>query len=142
MPERAEVTSVEAIASFRTRLVLYVSKARPALEEVSAEVLRTRLWLQNEQRVLLEGQVRRRERELVEAQQALFSGRMASLRAQNQNQTRWMMSLRAQNQNQMWMTSLRARPSRRQNQTQKTTVTPSLRASGATTRSSPRSGEW
>ena len=48
MPERAHVTSLEALESFRASLILYVSKARPTLEEVSADVVRTRLWLEND----------------------------------------------------------------------------------------------
>src|SRR6266849_1526853 len=80
MPERAHVTSVEVLESFRASLILYVSKARPTVEEVSAEVLRTRLWLENDQRVHWEGEVRRRAKALEQAQQALSSARMSNLR--------------------------------------------------------------
>ena len=45
MPERAHVTSVDALELFRSQLIVYLSKARPALDEVSAEVVRTRVWL-------------------------------------------------------------------------------------------------
>ncbi|MCX6904123.1 MAG: hypothetical protein NTW03_11745 [Verrucomicrobia bacterium] len=79
MPERAHITSVEAIESFRANLIIYLSKARPTVEEVSADVLRTRLWLQNEQRLHWEGQVRRRTKEFEQAQQALFSTRISSV---------------------------------------------------------------
>src|ERR1051326_5682638 len=48
MPERAQVTSVEAIEAFRASLILFLSKARPTLEEVSGDVLRTKLWLQHD----------------------------------------------------------------------------------------------
>jgi len=80
MPERANVTSVEAIKEFRSHLIVYVTKARPALEEVGAEVLRTRLWLQDTQRPYWEGQIKRRAKILEEAQQALFSARLGNLR--------------------------------------------------------------
>src|SRR2546423_6013953 len=81
MPEpRAHVTSVEALESFRTSLILYANKARPAVEEVSAEVLRTKLWLENEQRMHWENQVRRRGKVLEQAEQALSSARMSKLR--------------------------------------------------------------
>jgi hypothetical protein len=79
MPEAAHVTSVEALESFRASLILYVSKARPTLEEVSAEILRTKLWLENDQRMHWEGQVRRRAKALEQAQQALSSARMSTL---------------------------------------------------------------
>jgi hypothetical protein len=80
MPVRANVTSVEAIKEFRSNLIVYVTKARPALEEVSAEVLRTRLWLQDTQRPYWESQIKRRMKVLEEAQQALFSARLGNLR--------------------------------------------------------------
>jgi len=83
MPERAHVTSVEALEDFRNKLVIYLSKARPTVEEVTAEVMRTRLWLENEQRVHWEGQVRRRTKVLEQAQSALFSSRVSSLREES-----------------------------------------------------------
>ena len=80
MPQRAIVTSVDALEAFRATLILYVSKARPTLEEVSAEVLRTRVWLENEQRTYWENQLRMRTRVLEQAQQALFGARLSNLR--------------------------------------------------------------
>ena len=79
MPERAHVTSVDAIKAFKTSLIVYLSKARPTLEEISADILRLRLWLQDEQRVYWEGEIRRRARKLEDAQQAMFSARMSNL---------------------------------------------------------------
>ena len=83
MPQKAHVTSVDALEAFRANLINYVSKARPTLEEVSADVVRAKQWLQNEQRTRLEAQVRRRDKELEEAQQALFSARIANLREES-----------------------------------------------------------
>jgi len=80
MPERAQVTSVEALEAFRATLIVYLSKARPTLEEVSADVLRTRLSLENEQRTHWENEARRRHKELEQAQSALFSARLSNLR--------------------------------------------------------------
>jgi chromosome segregation ATPase len=80
MAEKAHVTSVEALDAFRASLILYVSKARPTLEEASADVLRTRLWLQNDQRLHWENQVRRRAKALEQAQQELASARLSNLR--------------------------------------------------------------
>ncbi len=79
MPERAHVTSVDAIKSFKSQLIVYLSKARPTLEEISAEILRLRLWLQDEQRAHWEGEIRRRARKLEDAQQAVFSARLSNL---------------------------------------------------------------
>ncbi len=80
MAQQAHITSVDALESFRSSLIVYVSKARPTLEEVSAEVVRTRLWLQNEQRTKWESEVRRRAKLLEQAQAALFSARISNLR--------------------------------------------------------------
>ena len=83
MPDRAHVTSVDALESFRSTLIIYLSKARPTLEEVSADVTRTKLWLENDQRVALEGLLRRRMKVLEQAQQALFSTRVSNLREES-----------------------------------------------------------
>ena len=80
MAQRAQVTSVEALEAFRATLIVYLSKARPTLEEVSADALRTRLWLENEQRTHWENEARRRHKELEQAQSALFSARLSNLR--------------------------------------------------------------
>src|SRR6476660_4654277 len=83
MPQRAQVTAIEALDEFRASLIVYVSKARPALEEVSADVLRTRLWLENEQRTHWENEVRRRNKALEQAQSELFSARLSKLRKES-----------------------------------------------------------
>jgi cell division FtsZ-interacting protein ZapD len=80
MPERAHVTSVDALESFRASLIVYLSKARPTLEEVSADVQRMRGWLEVEQRAYWENEMRRRSQALHEAQQALFSANLSNLR--------------------------------------------------------------
>jgi hypothetical protein len=80
MPERAHVTSVDALEAFRSNLIIYLTKARPTLEEVSADVQRLRGWLEGEQRTLWENELRRRSRALQEAQQALFSSKLSSFR--------------------------------------------------------------
>lgn len=80
MAQQAQVRSVDALDSFRASLIVYLSQARPALEEVTAEVVRTRVWLETEQRTYWESQVRRRRKELEQAQAALFSARIGNLR--------------------------------------------------------------
>lgn len=80
MADKAQVTSLEALETFRSHLIVYLSQARPALEEVSAEVMRTRIWLESEQRTHWESELRRRVKTLEQAQQALFSSRLGALR--------------------------------------------------------------
>src|SRR4051812_6471238 len=80
MPERAHVTSSEAIESFRASLIAYLAKARPILEDGADEVSRTRQWLQMDRRMHWEAQVRRRTKIHEQAQQAVFSARLSNLR--------------------------------------------------------------
>jgi chromosome segregation ATPase len=79
MEQRAQVTSVEAIEAFRSCLLIFLTKARPTLEEVMNEVIRTRSWLQNDQRVHWEKEVKVKRRELEQAQAELFSARISKL---------------------------------------------------------------
>ena len=79
MAERAQVTSVEAIEAFRAALVIFLSKARPTLEEVSHEVLRTKVWVQVQQRSHWEKEMRVKARALERAQSELFSARLSNL---------------------------------------------------------------
>jgi hypothetical protein len=58
-------------------LIIYLSKARPALEEMAGEVLRTKHWLQNDQRRLWEGEMKARKKKLERAQAELFSVSMS-----------------------------------------------------------------
>jgi hypothetical protein len=78
MADHAHVTSVEALESFRANLIVYLSKARPALEDVAADVQRMRSWLENDRRVLWERELRVRARKLEEAQATLFSARLST----------------------------------------------------------------
>ncbi len=80
MPEHADVRSVEAIKQFRAHLANYVAKAGAALDEVHEEVVRTRLWLEGEQRAYWQGHVRRSAQALEEAERALFRARLPGLR--------------------------------------------------------------
>jgi chromosome segregation ATPase len=80
MATRANVTSVEAIEAFRSNLIVYSSKARPTLEEVSADVSQIRMWLESDVRIRWQNEVKRRFKKLEEAQNALFSAEISNLR--------------------------------------------------------------
>lgn len=80
MPQGANITSVDAIKAFKAHLIVYLGKAGPTLQEASSDVVRTRLWLQNDQRVHWEGQVRRRQKELEAAKAAVFSSKLSIMR--------------------------------------------------------------
>jgi len=77
MAGQAKITSVEAIELFRAALIVFTSQARPALEEASSEVLRSRLWLENDQRRFWQNELRNRNKKLEQAQQELFTARLS-----------------------------------------------------------------
>jgi len=79
MSGKAQITSVEALETFRAQLIVFLSQARPVMEEVGNEMSRTRLWLQHDQRMFLEQELRRRERRLEEAKQELFNATISSI---------------------------------------------------------------
>jgi hypothetical protein len=77
MATQAKITSVEAIELFRAALIVFTSQARPALEEVSSEVMRSRLWLQHDQRRFWENDLRQQNKKLEQAQQELLTARLS-----------------------------------------------------------------
>ena len=79
MEQQAKVTSVDALENFRASMILFLSKAKPALEEVMHEVVRTRLWIEGEQRSHWERELKTRRRKLEQAQAELFSARISKL---------------------------------------------------------------
>jgi DNA repair ATPase RecN len=77
MAIQARVTSTDALESFRASLIVFLAKARRSIDDVSDDVRRTRQWLQHDQRILWEGEWRRRTKALQQAQQELASVRLA-----------------------------------------------------------------
>jgi hypothetical protein len=77
MAGRAQVTSVEAVESFRASLIVFLKRARAALEEASDEILRARAWVQDDRRLHWEHEMRLRSRKLEEARAELFSARLS-----------------------------------------------------------------
>ena len=80
MPDKAKVTSLEALETFRASLIVYLERAKRTLDEVSEEVMRTRVWLQDDRREHWQREIRRRSKKLEERQQELFSAELANLR--------------------------------------------------------------
>lgn len=77
MAEQAKVTRLDALESFRASLIVFLAKARRSVDEVCDEVKRTRHWLQHEQRLHWETQVKKRQKVLDQAQQELMSARFS-----------------------------------------------------------------
>lgn len=79
MAERSHVTSFEAIESFRASLIVFLSKARPTVEEISNELVRMRVWLESDQRNYWDKEIRLLGRQLEQAEQELFAARLSKL---------------------------------------------------------------
>jgi len=77
MTGQAQITSVEALESFRSKLIVFLTQARSVVDEAATELSRTRLWLQNDQRALWDNELRKRARKLEEAKQELFNAKLS-----------------------------------------------------------------
>jgi len=76
MATHAKVTSLEAIQAFRAQLIVYLSRARRSIDEVQDELHRTRLWVEHDRRSHWEQVLRKREKQLDQAEQELLAARM------------------------------------------------------------------
>jgi hypothetical protein len=79
MPQPAKVTSIEALDAFKVSLIVYLEKASRILDEVSEEVVRTRTWLETDRLLHWRNQVRKRARELAQADQELLTARLSGM---------------------------------------------------------------
>lgn len=77
MAEQAKVTSLDALESFRAKLIVFLSKSRRAIDEVSDEIRRTRNWLDGEQRVHWEALVKKCRKRMELAEAELMSARLS-----------------------------------------------------------------
>ena len=80
MATEARVRSVEAIGAFRANVIVFITKARRAVDQVGEEVARTRQWVQNDQRMFWSEQLRKRTRLMEQAQQEYFSAKLSTLK--------------------------------------------------------------
>lgn len=79
MSQRAHVTSIEALESFRSKLIVCLEKITTALDDVSDDAQRTHTWITLDQQRHWESEIHRRSKRLEMAQQELFSSRISSL---------------------------------------------------------------
>jgi hypothetical protein len=80
MAEQAKVTSLDALESFRSAMIVFLTDSRRSLDEVGDAVRRTKQWLENDQRAKWESEIRRRTKMLQEAQAELFGSRISNLK--------------------------------------------------------------
>ena len=79
MPQTAKVTSIDAIDAFKASLIVYLEKAGCVLDDVSDEVVRTRIWLQTDRQLHWKNQTRQRTQELAQAEQELLTARLSGM---------------------------------------------------------------
>lgn len=77
MAEQAKVTSLDALELFRAKLIVFLAKSRRSIDEVSDEIRRTRNWLQGEQRVHWEAQVKKTRKRLELAEAELMTAKFS-----------------------------------------------------------------
>lgn len=76
--QQANVTSIDALETFRSQLIVFLSKSKNSLDEVNEDVRRMRNWLQHDQRNHWQNEIRKRRRKVDEAQQELYSAKLAT----------------------------------------------------------------
>jgi predicted nucleic acid-binding Zn-ribbon protein len=79
MSGQAQITSIQAIESFRAKLVVYLAQMRPGLDEITSEVVRTRAWLEDDRKRFWVQEMRRCSRKLEDAKQELFTASISKM---------------------------------------------------------------
>ncbi len=82
----ANVSNIEALERFRSSLLLFLERSGHVLDEISDEVKRTRIWLQTEQKLKLQHQMKRQLQELEMLEQEMFSARLSDLQQKKTGQ--------------------------------------------------------
>jgi len=74
---QANISSTEALESFRASLIIYIKKARSAVDEIDHGLLRIKDWLEHDRPNHWENQIRIRSRQVSDAQSELLSARLS-----------------------------------------------------------------
>jgi hypothetical protein len=77
MADQARITDLDAIESFRSALIVFISKTRQAINVAQDAVKKTRNWLQLEQPAFWSAQIRQRQKRLEQANAELMSARLS-----------------------------------------------------------------
>lgn len=77
MADQARISNLDAIESFRSALIVFISKTRQTLDAAQDAVKKTRGWLQTEQPQYWSSQIRMHQKKLEQAQAELMSARMS-----------------------------------------------------------------
>ncbi len=79
--QEARVRSLDALTAWRSSLIVFQTKARRGVSQVTDEVKRMRQWLETVQRPHWEMEIKKRSRKLDQANQELITARFSTLRA-------------------------------------------------------------
>ena len=77
MATEAHVSSIAALDDFRAALVIYLERTGRILDDVNGEVVATREWLQTDRQAHWQHVIRRREKELAQAEAELLTARLS-----------------------------------------------------------------
>ncbi len=77
MADQARITDVDSLESFRSALIVFISKTRQAINAAQDAVKKTRNWLQLEQPAYWSAQIRRQQKLLEQANAELMSARLS-----------------------------------------------------------------
>ncbi|HEV3272019.1 MAG TPA: hypothetical protein VGZ93_07555 [Candidatus Methylacidiphilales bacterium] len=77
MAIQAKVSSTDAIEMFRAKLIVFITKARQGVDTAIDDVRRMRYWLQSEQPLRWEAEIRRRAKALDQATHELRNAELA-----------------------------------------------------------------
>lgn len=77
MADQARISNLDAIESFRSALIVFISKTRQSLEMAQDSVKKTRAWLQTEQPFYWTTQIKARQKKLDQANAELMSARLS-----------------------------------------------------------------
>lgn len=83
MSNQVRVSSIDALESFRSELIQYITKARAALEDVTGDVRRTRDWLDRDRYIHWSTEIKKRTKLLRQAEQELYSANLTRPLASN-----------------------------------------------------------
>lgn len=76
MSTGAKVRSIEALEAFRSTLLLYLARGSAALDDVTQDIVRVRIWLETDRRVHWQREIRRRRALAAQAEQELTTARL------------------------------------------------------------------
>lgn len=80
MATEAKVRSLDDLEAFRSSLIVYITRARRGVEQADEELKHMRNWLSNDQRTHWTEQLRKRTRQLDQANAELMSAKLSTLR--------------------------------------------------------------